>query len=326
MHPFLSIIITAKNEEELIETCLKSLIISLSTWGGLYEIFLVDNGSTDSTVDIAISQGCKVLEAPGARISRLRNLGAEKAKGDILVFLDADCLVAPEWATLCLQKFDDQQIAVVGTRAIPDLNKATWVEKSWHSLFTGASSRKSYASWVGTSNLFIRRDVFIAVGGFDETLITAEDVNLCYRVAEEGYLIFLDNSVDTIHLRESKTLAELFRREYWRGKNSLTSYIINGCPKKELLSIAVPAVNLIALLALVPLLLTHSWLFSVPVITITGFPLLMLIRKRLHPKQVNVMLACYLVAFIYIIARSCALSMEFLSLLKGSKQIEEEIS
>ena len=317
--PFLSIIIPAKNEEKFIGDCLNSLVDSLSVWGGSYEIFLVDNGSTDTTINIAGIRGCKILEAPEATISRLRNIGGEHAKGDILVFLDADCLVAPQWAALCLQKFDNQHIAIVGTRAVSHPENATWVEKSWSMLMVSSTAREGFVDWIGTSNLFIRKDVFLAVSGFDESLRTAEDVNICYRVAEKGYLIFQDKSVDTIHLRESKTLTELYRREYWRGKNSLTSFIINRFPQKELLSIVIPAINLLSLIVFVLFLVGCSQLIIVPAVIVAGFPILLLIRKRLRVKRVTVALKCYIVAFVYIFARSCALGKEILSFFKSPK-------
>ncbi len=308
----LSVIIPAKNEEKFIGDCLENLLYSLKSWGGSYEIFLVDNGSTDTTIDIAASRGCKIIEAPGATISRLRNIGGERAKGDIFVFLDADCLVAPEWASLCLKKFDDQQIAIVGTRAVSSSEDATWVERSWTQLMVSSSIRQGFVDWIGTSNLFIRKDVFRVIGGFDEDLQTAEDVNLCYRVAAEGFLIFLDKRVDTIHLRESKTLKELFRREYWRGKDSLRSFVANGFPLKEMLSIIVPAINLFALMAFVLLILVRSWFLGVPVIIIMLIPLLLFVRKRLRINKIFEIGRCYLIAFVYIFSRSCALAIEIL--------------
>src|SRR5579884_1618468 len=90
-----SIIIPALNEARMIGKCLES-VAQLDFPHGHFEVILVDNGSTDDTVKIAESFTdrihLKVLQKRGVRISGLRNLGAREAQGEIVAFLDADCL------------------------------------------------------------------------------------------------------------------------------------------------------------------------------------------------------------------------------------------
>ena len=71
----------------------------------------------------------------------------------------------------------------MGTRAIPDLKNATWVEKAWHNLISG-SERPDFVDWLGTSNLFVRREEFLGLGGFSESLIAGKDVDLGFRIAK----------------------------------------------------------------------------------------------------------------------------------------------
>jgi len=304
----LSVIIPAKNEEKYFSKCLEYLDRARQSWGGKAELILVDNGSTDSTKLIAEGYGCRIIEQPNGTISKLRNLGAKTAMGDILAFLDADCLVASNWISCCIQNFANPNIAIVGTRAIPDFKTASWVEKAWFKLVPG-SERPDFVNWLGTSNLFIRKDVFFVVGGFDEKLETGEDVNLCYKIARK-HLIYLEKRIDTIHLRESKTLIELFRREYWRGKNSIKSFVENNFARKELLSVAVPAANLISVAISLMSGIMRSSYAIITIIAALSFPALLMVRKRLKIDASTEIIRCYIVAFVYISARSCSLASE----------------
>lgn len=185
---YLSVIIPAKNEEEYLGKCLDSLEIAISNWGGKAEIILVDNGSTDCTREIAKEKGCKIIEESFGTIAKLRNLGVKDARGSIVAFLDADCLVAPNWISLCLENFNDDRIGMIGTRIVPDFGNATWVEKCWYELCPGAK-RPDYVDWLGSSNVFIKKEVFLNVGGFNEALLVGEDTDLSYRIGENIFFI-----------------------------------------------------------------------------------------------------------------------------------------
>lgn len=268
----------------------------------------MDNGSEDSTKEIAKLGKCEVMEEPNVNISRLRNLGVKRASGDILAFLDADCLVAPTWITTCLKNFKNDRIAAVGTRVKPNFNNATWVEKYWYKLMAGAD-RANFVDWLGTSNLFIRKKVFRDIGGFDETLETGEDVDLCYKIGMKN-LICLEKSIDTIHLREPKTLTELFKKEWWRGKDSLKSLAKNNFNRKECLSVFVPAFNLLALIFLLLFGTMQSYLTPIIVVVILGLPFLLMVRKKIKMFFPIEILRIYLVSFVYIFARTCSLACE----------------
>lgn len=89
MRKKISVIIIAKNEEKMIEDCLKSLVFPYE------EVIVVDNGSTDQTVKLAVSLGARVVAGEGS-FSKLRNLGRDCAQGDWLFYLDADERISPD--------------------------------------------------------------------------------------------------------------------------------------------------------------------------------------------------------------------------------------
>src|SRR6266496_5053035 len=84
----LSAIIIAKNEENMIADALDSVAFC-------DEQIVIDNGSTDRTADIAKHFGAKVISADKHDFSKLRNLGLEKAKGEWILYVDADERVSP---------------------------------------------------------------------------------------------------------------------------------------------------------------------------------------------------------------------------------------
>lgn len=109
----LSVILPAKNEAEGLRRTLPALRVLLPE----AQIIVVDDGSTDATAEVALSHGAEVLSAPysmgnGAAIKR----GARAARGDILVFMDADGQHDPAQIPLLLQKLDERFDMAVGAR------------------------------------------------------------------------------------------------------------------------------------------------------------------------------------------------------------------
>ena len=242
----------------------------------------------------------------------MRNLGALHAKNDILAFLDADCIVAPEWLRLCIDDLQSiEGVGMVGTPAVPDLSNATWIEQSLFFLMAGSSARPNFVKWLGTSNIFIYKKFFEQVGGFDETLKTAEDVNFCYAITKENKSIYLEKRINTIHTRESKTLRQLFKRELWRGKNSLISLINNNFSTDEILSVLVPAVNLtFFILFLLGLVLSNSTLAASALFVILSLPAMLMVKKRVPLVPAFHLVRYYIISFVYLIARSSAFVIE----------------
>ncbi|RLG20087.1 glycosyltransferase family 2 protein, partial [Candidatus Micrarchaeota archaeon] len=108
-----SIIIPALNEEESIEKCLKSL--RKQKFEDKYEIILVDGYSQDSTVKIAKPYVDRVLKKKAHGPGAARNEGAEKAKYEILAFIDADCEAEKDWLDRIQRNFaKEKKLAGIG--------------------------------------------------------------------------------------------------------------------------------------------------------------------------------------------------------------------
>ncbi len=305
-----SVIIPAKNEEEMIGDCLSALR-NIDFPPDAYEIILVDNGSEDTTVDIAKSHGSKVFSLPGVTISALRNYGAAKATGEILAFIDADEVVARDWLKNALSAFDDPKIACVGsTPGIPD--GATWVEKAWYMQIETRASR-AMRSWLASMNMIVRENIFKEMGGFNERLLTCEDVDFGYRLSER-YKILEDKSIAAVHLGEAKTLLQFFRKEMWRGKSNFAGVREHGLIFQEIPSLLIPLFYF-GIMVFVPLAIIFGKtnLMVIGLLASGIFPFLRAIIISYRLKRFYSLPALFAVWWVYGFARAFSILLEIKS-------------
>jgi GT2 family glycosyltransferase len=176
-------------------------------------IVVVDNGSTDGSREIAEQLADRVLDAPGASISGLRNLGAAALPDvDVLAFVDADCEVAPDWLRVGLKALEHHDLVGARTRAADD---ASWVAQRWA---TVEAARAHSQSKVWSQHMLIRRVVFDRLGGFDEELPTGEDADLSTRVVASGGSVLLEPTMAAVHHGFPADLQSFLRRERWHTR------------------------------------------------------------------------------------------------------------
>jgi glycosyltransferase involved in cell wall biosynthesis len=185
----ISVIIPTFNEA----VCLPALLDSLhAQTNPPEEIIVADAGSSDDTVEIACRSGCRVV--PGGRPAVGRNAGAAVARGDILVFLDADVQPPPPFLARSLFEFETRKLAVATCRGWPYDGKfedillheiANWYI---HMLRPFSPRAPGFC-------LFSRYGAHEAVNGFDETLWLAEDHDYVRRIAYHGQFGILHDSI-----------------------------------------------------------------------------------------------------------------------------------
>ena len=246
--PLFSFIIPVFNEEKNIGRCLNS-IRNLLFPNQDYEVFIVDNGSTDGTHQIIRELNFNFTVIPKVHVSYLRNWGAGMAKGEYLAFVDSDIELAPEWLKNGLEAFKGPSVVASGCfpRVPPE---ATWVEraKDLHQCGRHNGILLRPVSWLPSANFLVRREDFLAIGGFNENLETAEDVDLGYRLGKRGILL-RNLTMEAIHWGEDKNLATLWRKEVWRGMGNLTGVLSHGLFWDELPSLGYPLYMLILVMA-----------------------------------------------------------------------------
>lgn len=245
--PFVSVIIPVFNEEKYIHDCLSS-VLALDWPQDRMEIIVVDNGSTDKSKEIAGAllekegRGRVVLKL-GGTIASVRNFGWRHAKGDILAFLDGDSVVEVNWlekGVTILQS--DPNVSCVGFAASPPLPSDSWVDRTWFHISSSGKKRETDStSWLSSFNLILREDMFSQIGGFDENLITCEDVDLGMKLSACSRLV-LSKASQVRHLGNAKTVVAFVEKEIWRGQNNLQVWLKSEDKRKGSLSVFVPLI------------------------------------------------------------------------------------
>jgi glycosyltransferase involved in cell wall biosynthesis len=217
--PFVSIIVPTHNNHCFAKRCIAALVSS--TYQNS-EIIVVDDGSTD--------QDAFAIFPPGVQVARLslrsgpaaaRNQGARQARGDVLLFIDADVLVRPETVSQIAARFEhDEELASVFGSYDDVGGEKNFVSqyKNLRHHFTHQQGRPDATTfWAGCGA--ITREAFTAAGGFDERRYKepcVEDIELGYRLTAAGRKISLDKKIQVEHLKrwEFRTLlyADVFRR------------------------------------------------------------------------------------------------------------------
>jgi glycosyltransferase involved in cell wall biosynthesis len=173
----ISVIIPAYNEEKLLPETFAALRLAVGTIDA--EIIVVDNESTDSTREIAVEFGARVISESVHNIARVRNAGAEVATGDILVFVDADTRVDATLVERILAEMSDPKClgGGVAVKYEPTSRKLNYYYLEF-CMFIGRLFRMRQGALQ-----FCRADTFRELGGFDATIYVGEDVEFQWRLA-----------------------------------------------------------------------------------------------------------------------------------------------
>jgi glycosyltransferase involved in cell wall biosynthesis len=199
-----SVIIPVYNAREDLTKCLDAL---RKTTYPSYNLIVVDDGSTDGSHEIAHKAGAQVLQmdrrsGPAAA----RNFGAHHAKGDILLFVDADVLVQPDTLDRVVEDFTNHPeiAAVFGSydNSPYQRNFLSQYKNLLHHFVHQISNPDAVTFWAGCGA--IRKEIFDQAGGFDAAryaVPSIEDIELGYRLKKGNHKILLDKNLQVTHLK-----------------------------------------------------------------------------------------------------------------------------
>jgi GT2 family glycosyltransferase len=197
---------------------------------GQWEVVVADNGSRDGSRELAASfrgrlPGLRVVDAgdrPGQ--AHARNAGAAAARGEALLFLDADDEVAPGWLAAMAAALAEHDF--VACRYDNEALNPEWVRDTHLNPQRDGVTVYDYPPYLphaGGGGLGIRRAVHETVGGFDESMAALEDTDYCWRVQRAGHrLAFAPDAV--VRIRHRRDLRSMFRQGWRFGRWNVAIY------------------------------------------------------------------------------------------------------
>ena len=229
--PSVSIIVPVKNEQEMIDSCLKSL---LNLDYHEYEVIIVDNGSTDGTFEIAgktaLGDNRVRLLSSGGYTGAARNVGIFAAKGDIMAFIDGDCIAPSDWLKQLVNSLSSEPIttAGVGGPNIPmDRIEGLWsvTINSMLQTFLGSAgsiqvrlTKRDYVRSLSSANSAFRAELVRKVGGFDPRLFLCEDSDFSARLLRSGFKLRFAQNALVYHARDYHRLSNFGRHMFRYGQ------------------------------------------------------------------------------------------------------------
>ena len=273
--PFISVIIPNHNGEKTIGRCLDAAYASTYT---NFEVIVVDDCSADNSAAIIDKYPCRFIrltEHGGA--SMARNTGARKSKGELLFFIDADCLLQPDTIAKAIAAYLKEVPGVVIGGTYTPLPYDQRFYSIFQSIFIHYSETKNFQNpdYIATHAMLITADLFQESGAFKEDFMPIlEDVEFSHRLKKKGARLRMAPEVQVQHIF-NYTLAKSMRN----GIKKTKYWFIYSIKNKDLLSDSGTAslefkfnvvscfINIVLILMGV---LFNTWAFALPVLLLFG--------------------------------------------------------
>ena len=216
--PSVSLVIPGRNVRATLGKCLAA-VQPMQQSGQIGEVIYVDDGSTDESRTIAASYPVTTLATVAAGRGAARNHGWRRASGSLVWFLDADCIAERDALTVLLPHLEDPDVAGVGGsygNMVPESLLACLIHEE---IVARHARMPRRVDFLATFNVLYRRAALETVGGFDESLLRAQDADLAYRVRRDVGALEFDMESRVGHFHPTR-LASYLRAQrnqgYWR--------------------------------------------------------------------------------------------------------------
>jgi glycosyltransferase involved in cell wall biosynthesis len=204
-----SVIIPTYNRLDFLKQAIGSVLAQTYTD---YEIIIVDDGSTDGTKDylLSLASHVKVLRQANRGPGAARNLGAERAAGRYLAFLDSDDSFYP-WTLATFHeaicRYHDPSFVSAATLEfqgqVPDVEKYEFVAERFKDYFETAND----PAYVGSGALVVKRTIFDQASGFDEAMPVGEDLDFYFRVGTSCEFVRVLAPVTLAYRRHARNIS-----------------------------------------------------------------------------------------------------------------------
>lgn len=215
--PSVSVVVAVRDAAGVIGACLRSLV-DLAYPKDRLEIIAVDNLSRDGTAGVVQTFAPRVILATEARrgAAAARNRGIAQARGEVVAFTDADCIVDRNWLAELVVGLRDPTVGIAGGR-IRALRPCTRIAALGEEIHDHAMAMRAAPPYAITMNWASPKRVIEQVGGFDEAFLRGQDADLAFRIARAGYrMAYVEGAV--VQHRMRATLRALLREGRLHGR------------------------------------------------------------------------------------------------------------
>jgi GT2 family glycosyltransferase len=199
MQNLITVIIPHYNDHLRLRYCLQAIA---GQSHAADQILVADNGSEQPPLKLCQAYpnvSCIVVEKPGSYAAR--NAALELSTGKYIAFTDSDCIPRQDWLKKALQRFQDDATAdLIGGKIVVSTSEAPNLTEKFETTF--AFPQRHYIEndkYSVTANLFVKSNIFLATGKFNESLLSGGDRDWCRRAGASGFKLVFDESVVVSH-------------------------------------------------------------------------------------------------------------------------------
>ena len=212
--PKVSVVIPGKNSSETLRQCIESVVNQ--SYRKL-EVIYVDNNSADNSIEIASEYPIKVISERRNGSFIARNTGARNASGEILVFIDSDCIAEEDSVERLVKSIiEGKEVSCMGSILSAEDNRWSAIEQKTYDNLIKAIKKRDYVSVAYSGNLAIKKSVFDELGGFDEKIIWNADIDFSLRLIKADYRIKYVAGAKVMHFHRT-SIVTIFRRKLQQG-------------------------------------------------------------------------------------------------------------
>lgn len=211
--PSISIILTVYNGASTLRQSLESLLTQSYPPD---QVIVINDGSTDNSAEVAQSVATEhpqvqVITIDNSGRAHARNVGLERATGELVTFAEDDALYTPQYLENAIPHFTDPQVAgVIGPHYVWNRDQSLMTR------FKEMERRRNFYNYVPTTCWFYRREQLVALGGYDETVELAEDVVPGFTLSKQGYRLVFEPEAVWLH-QEPPDFWPYLRRKFRGG-------------------------------------------------------------------------------------------------------------
>lgn len=208
----ITLYIPCYNAERFIRKCIESV---LSQTYPVDELLIIDDGSTDTTVEVASRYPVRILKHASRRgVGAARNTAFKNARNEFVAALDSDCVAAPDWLEKLMNDSSESTVAGAGGRLIGCKFSIADKWRESHMIQDWGSQKMENPVFLYGSNTVYRKSIITKIGLYNELYTTNyEDCDVSRRLMQRGFRLIYNPSATATHLRRDSVKSVI--TSYW---------------------------------------------------------------------------------------------------------------